>query len=272
MATSFSSLYDDYLSRQRPTPAPLDPWNFAPQTASLPVGTRAEPIGGTGSLTQMPNTQLPTGLPGTTQPGVDNSVRQGAWSLPGMGPLGQFGFPTPPTAQTPGGASAPPLTPNDFGYWSGQSFENVSNWANVMGPLMQMLQNSYQWGNEYNEGQRRYDAEFGRNQVNDQFQQQFSQRQQAFQENEADRGQVNFENQFAWQQVNDQVAQDVALRQQGVNEQRFGLEQQAQNWMQQYQQQLIENERQRIEAELTAARYNAFGRGRAPVAWRGNWR
>lgn len=254
------------LSAANPwTPAnPSVDWNpYAPPAYPDPSG--GSPIN------QWPGTTLPPGVGGNPKPGT-SSDREGAWALPIGGVLGALGFPTPPAAMGPNGTKAPALGPNDFGYWTGENAKTIGNWAQVMGPIMQILQNADQFQQEAAEGGRRFDAEFNRTLGNDQFQRDLTTRQQNFQETQADVQQGNFVRQLEWQMGNDMAAREIANRETAVLESRLGVEQAAQRWNEIYQQKMLELEGQRIEQQREAARYAAFGRAQAPVQWRGNWR
>lgn len=271
MASPYQALYDQFEYGQGSQPLPT----WQPTQPTINYSPYQPPAGGDYSggsnLQQFPNTEVQPTPDNMPQPGV-SLTRQGAWGLPDPGVLGNFGMPTPPAAQTTGGAEQPPLTPNDAGYWTGRNAEIIGNWAQVMPTILNLLQNASQFSQEFGEGNRRFDAEFQRTLGNDAYQRELTQRQQGFQEQQASLQQDNFVRQLQWQMGNDMAAREIANRETAVLEGRLGVEEAAQRWNEIYQQRMLELEGERIDQQREAARYAAFGRAQAPVQWRGNWR
>lgn len=169
-----------------------------------------------GGLPNQPQDYRPDPLPGQQIPSKDGS--EGGQ---------QYYNPTYPTYQTPGGQQA---QPNQFSYYQGldpttlQSNDEreaalQSVQANV--PIWQLGQNAYQYSQDFNEAQRRWDAQFGYQQGLDQFNMGLSTQQQQMAEWQA-------------QQAAQQWAQDFN-RQSGLDswnqqfsQQQFGLQDYAQ--------------------------------------------
>lgn len=95
-------------------------------------------------------------------------------------------------------------------------------------PLAQLQQNQYQYGADFNEAQRRFNAEMARQQGLDQYQQGLSDRQYNLADWQAQIANSQWQDQFAQTKANDAFSQ-------GLANQQFGLQQNQQNWQQQFQ-------------------------------------
>ncbi len=184
----------------------------------------------------------------------------------GMGNMGQYQQYQQPYAQNRGGGTTDnrnpsmgvdpnmrdPQTPINTNYPLGNQ-ANVSNpygqyqnmfdptqWANEQQatqyqryldntlPLAQLQQNQYQYGADFNEAQRRFNAEMARQQGLDQYQQGLSDRQYNLADWQAQIANSQWQDQFAQTKANDAFSQ-------GLANQQFGLQQNQQNWQQQFQ-------------------------------------
>ena len=178
----------------------------------------------------------PTTLPNPTGP-IDSSrdpQRQPTGytpaPLPGSEPIMRDGSnpsyysPTMPT-YTPG-TQAQPATANQFSYYPGLDPTTLQNndereaalqavQANV--PVWQLGQNAYQYSQDFNEAQRRYDNQFGYQQGLDTFNQNLSTRQQTMAEWQASQAANQWSADYNRQTSNDQW-------QQGFSQQQFGLQ------------------------------------------------
>ena len=110
--------------------------------------------------------------------------------------------------------------------WYRQNSQEISNWL----PLAQFEQNRYQYGQDFNEAQRRYNQEFGWQQQQDQFNMGLSGRQQQMAEWQAGEAARQWNQQFGYTQqqdarefqlANDQLSVERAYREGLIsNEQR----------------------------------------------------
>ena len=100
----------------------------------------------------------------------------------------------------------PYMLPFDWGQFSGAdpaSQQTAMNYSATQLPYMQFMQSALQYGMDYQEAQRRWDAEFGRQTGNDQYQREFSNRQQTAAEQQAQMAQGNWKEQFGHTQQMD---------------------------------------------------------------------
>lgn len=229
------------------------------------------------------------------QPGVINppTWRPGDRTLPGpTGPQPGGWNPNVPSWQyNPGnpmnmpnvGAQNPGGYDNTAAWWANRDNANaMSSWL----PYGQYEQNRWQYTNDFNEAQRRYDAEMAWRTQSDQYNMGLAGRQQQMAEWQTNEAARQWQEQFGYTQqrdaqefqlANDQLAVERAYRQGLIsNEQRNlalqELTQRQNNALGQstlaqqvaYQNALIANQQQEIANNLMAARYSAFGRAQAP--------
>lgn len=100
----------------------------------------------------------------------------------------------------------------------------AQNYTAISLPFSQLQQNAYQYGQDFNENQRRWDQQFGWTQTTDQFNMNLAQQQQAMADWVARNQQGNWQQQFG-------LDQTVALGNLGVSQ----AQQQAQDWYQRQQ-------------------------------------
>lgn len=157
--------------------------------------------------------------------------------------------PTTPTP-TPGQQSTPQTwaTPNG---WTPANFntsalqtQNTAYMSAIL-PYLQYQQNNSQYSQDFNEAQRRWDAQNGWQQQMDQYNMGLTGRQQQFNEWQAQEAANQWGAQFGWQQSNDLFSQGLAQRQQQID--------------QAYNEGRLSNEQRQIAlAELTQQQQNAF--------------
>ena len=181
--------------------------------------------------------------------------------------------PTVPAAQTGGNPGAPARTSNPWVAPTGVNVDpskwtttNANQWANYMQtmlPYQQYQQNTYQYGNDFNEAQRRWNQQQGWTQATDQFNMGLSGRQQTMAEWQAQEAARQWQNQFDYTRQNDAFSQDLANRQFGLSQQtqdqsyQIAAQQNAIN--QAYNQgRLTNDQRQLALAELTQQQQNAY--------------
>lgn len=282
-------------------------WNTS--KAGAPVSMFGGAIGGS-QLGDVYTTQPvgPTGYPTT-----NDTPRQPVPARPNTpAPT----YPTQPGAQYPGAAPGGwnPNLPNPYytpgnpmnlpnvGAQNPYGYDNTAAWwanrdnANAMAswlPYGQYEQNRWQYTNDFNEAQRRYDAEMAWRQQSDQYNMGLAGRQQQMAEWQANEAARQWNEQFGYTQqrdtrefqlANDQLAVERAYRQGLIsNEQRNlalqELTQQQNNLIASGQLQLSRDElaalqqwrnteaglrQNEIDNNLMAARYSAFGRAQAP--------
>jgi len=218
-----------------------------------------KPVSATGGQTQDLSQMMNTNM-GMTNPYATGSQTSS------MGNMGQYQQYQQPYAQNRGGGTPDnrnpsmgvdpnmrdPQTPINTNYPLGNQ-ANVSNpygqyqnmfdptqWSNEQQatqyqryldntlPLAQLQQNQYQYGADFNEAQRRFNAEMARQQGLDQYQQGLSDRQYNLADWQAQIANSQWQDQFAQTKANDAFSQ-------GLANQQFGLQQNQQNWQQNFQ-------------------------------------
>lgn len=211
-------------------------------------------------------TTPPTWVPGDrtlpTQPGAQPTTQPGQWN-PNV-PAWQYD-PGNPMNMPNVGAQNPYGYDNTAAWWANRDNANaMASWL----PYGQYEQNRWQYTNDFNEAQRRYDAEMAWRAQTDQYNMGLAGRQQQMAEWQTNEAARQWNEQFGYTQqrdtrefqlANDQLAVERAYRQGLItNEQRNlalqELTQQQNNAMRQ----------KEIDANLMAARYSAFGRAQAP--------
>lgn len=241
-----------------------------PAASSPPAGTDYR-IGTTGAAPNSPpprTTPPPTTPPTPTHPGTPASN-------PGTPPAGQPGTGLPPSSSTPSwalpqwnpqpyqqGPLNPPGNPSGVGGVEGdffggapdifnpESYKGDDQWTEkyvaTTLPVAQFGQNNYQYRNDFNEAQRRWNLEQGLAQNQNQFQQGLSARQQQTAEEQARIAAQQWGQQFDWTKQTDQWGNELANQsldiqgqevantgnyQQGlISNQAFLNNAQAQNW------------------------------------------
>jgi hypothetical protein len=192
-------------------------------------------------------------------------------------PAGTAGTSTTATGTTADPTQRTVTTPQEWAYWNqpDQQLKALQTWSQVYLPYVQAQQNAYQWGNEFDEAQRRYDIETPWRMGLESYNAQLATRQQQMNELLAQDASGQWRQEFQRQSSNDAFAQDLANRELALAQERMGREltlaEQAEVWRQTYQAAQLDIERQQIAAQLEAARYAAFGRGQAPGRWVANW-
>lgn len=197
-----------------------------------------------------------------TQPGAQPGTQPGQWN-PNV-PAWQYD-PGNPMNMPNVGAQNPYGYDNTAAWWANRDNANaMASWL----PYGQYEQNRWQYTNDFNEAQRRYDAEMAWRAQTDQYNMGLAGRQQQMAEWQTNEAARQWNEQFGYTQqrdtrefqlANDQLAVERAYRQGLItNEQRNlalqELTQQQNNAMRQ----------KEIDANLMAARYSAFGRAQAP--------
>jgi hypothetical protein len=225
--------------------------------------------------------------------------------LPGNEPIVRDGSnptyynPTYPT-YTPGATGAP-ATANQFNYYQGLDPTTLQSndereaalqavQANV--PVWQLGQNAYQYSQDFNEAQRRWNEQFGYQQGLDTFNQQLSTRQQTMAEWQAQQASQQWSADYNRQMGNDAWNQQFSQQQFGLQDYstRTGLDQQQQQITQQgqYQQgqlgiaqeqnrineaynqgRLTNEQRQTALAELTQGQNYSIQQGQLTIAQQG---
>jgi hypothetical protein len=181
--------------------------------------------------------------------------------------------PNVPAAQTGGNMGAPAQTSNPWNAPTGINTDpskwtttNANQWAQYMStmlPYQQYVQNTYQYGNDFNEAQRRWNQQQNWTQQTDQYNMGLTGRQQQMAEWQAQEAARQWQNQFDYQRGNDAFSQDLANRQFGLSQQtqdqsyQIAAQQNAIN--QAYNQgRLTNDQRQLALAELTQQQQNAY--------------
>lgn len=184
--------------------------------------------------------------------------------------------PAPPTpARNPG-------TPANTTPWAADVPQSVTGWdtqpkrdqysqyLSSMLPAQQLQQNQAQYGQDFNEAQRRWNDQFGWQQQSDRYTMDLSGRQQQMAEWTAQEASRQWNNQFGWQQRNDEFSQGLADRQYGQQErqiqgqlnlegQRVGLEGQKLAIENAYNQGRLSNEQRQLAlGELTQQQDAAY--------------
>lgn len=190
-----------------------------------------------------------------------------------------FGNPTPPwgTVPTPGGGTPGqpidprynpqhPMTQEQWNFYGGDRMqENLAAWI----PYAQFMQNSYQYGNDFNEAMRRWDTENQWRQQSDQFNMGLAGRQQEMAEWQARTAADQWGQQFGWTQTTDQWNRDLSQQQLSqtdwynraqIDQARAQMESTA----------AIEQARMASQQQIAAMQ--TYGRSQAPTArWVRNW-
>lgn len=196
------------------------------------------------------------------------------WGGPGWGnpgtPENTVFTPTPDyTVPTPGGTPGQPIDPRynpqhpttqaEWNFYGGDRMqENLAAWI----PYAQFMQNSYQYGNDFNEAMRRWDTENSWRQRSDQFNMGLAGRQQEMAEWQARTAADQWGQQFGWTQQTDTWNRDLSQRQLSQTD-----------W---YNRAQIDQARAQMESEAATQRAVAamqvYGRSQAPTArWMRNW-
>lgn len=224
-----------------------------------PAGSASQlPAGSTGYPTQGVNFNTNTAPSYDTQPYQQPSP----WT------------PTPPRATPTTQPTGQVATPNQWRAF-GANPVNVDAWATQPArdqysqylsatlPLQQFNQNNYQYANDANEAQRRWDNQFGWTQQTDQYNMDLSGRQQTMAEWTAQEAARQWNNQFAQTQSNDTFSQGLANQQFGLaqqtQDQSYQIAAQANQINQAYNEgRLTNDQRQLALAELTQQQNYAF--------------
>lgn len=156
------------------------------------------------------------------QPTTQQNNAQNNWQLPTWNPSTQQ-----PTQAAPGAQAPRSGAQNFYGAtdpWSNNTSNDFYNRINNLLPVAQFDQNNMQYMQDFNESQRRWDAEFGATQGNNAFQQGLATRQQMSAEEQARLAQQNWSTQFGHTQQMDLAG--LGLSQQQIdNTLRMGLDQ-----------------------------------------------
>jgi hypothetical protein len=127
--------------------------------------------------------------------------------------------------------------PTQVGGWNTQPLrDQYSQYLSSMLPTQQLEQNRVQYGQDFNEAQRRWNQQMGWTQQTDQYNMDLSGRQQQMAEWTANQANQQWYDQFGQTQRNDAFSQDLANRQFGQQGQQFDA-----NLRLQYAAQTIEN-------------------------------
>lgn len=251
------------------------------------------------SVPYSPPSSNPSGLPpvGTNPPPAPGTPQYAPLPWDPWNPTTPAPWTLPPGATAPGTPSTQPQTGEEWKWYK----DNTQALANYV-PYAQFMQNAMQYGMDFNEAQRRWNAEFGWTQQQDQFNMGLAGRQQQAAEWQAQEAARQWAAQFGYTQerdarelqlANDQLAVERAYRTGLIsNEQRnLALQELAQrqnNELGQGQLQLSRDElaalqqwrnteaglrQTEMDNNMMAARYAAFGRSQAPAMGRfqRNW-
>lgn len=174
--------------------------------------------------TTPPNTVMPPSNATITTPPTTNK------------PPGPFNptFPQPQQPATGNQGTAATTGANQFldsinnapDIWNPDTFEHPDNkynhYLDAVMPLAQFNQNSYQYGMDFNEAQRRYNNDYALQQNQNQFQQQLSTQQQKMAEWQAQQAASQWAQQFGQTQLTDQWANEIARQQLALQGQEIG--------------------------------------------------
>ncbi len=221
---------------------------FGAQNRMAAAGTQSTqgtPAGGPGGR----RGDLPADFPNYQYGGAT----PGDWSYvlpsPGRG--------TPGTQANPGEQKAAPGTDAEW-EWYGKNANDIAAWLSIV----QQNQNAYQYGNDFNEAQRRWDAENTWRQAQDQYNMGLAGRQQQMAEWQAGTSSDQWNRQFGWTQETDRWNRDLSQQQLSQTD-----------W---YNRAQIEQARAQMQSEAATSRavaaMQAYGRAQAPAArWVRNW-
>lgn len=195
----------------------------SPMTGSTASNSYQQP-----SYTPLPSYNYSAGF-SSTQP-----KQQDMYSL-----MNQSSQPNPgnwsvPSTSTPSyGTGTQATTPNygagyDTSQYSSANFQDknepLSRYIENTLPLATFNQNAYQYGQDFNEAQRRWNAEFGATQTQNQYNMDLQTRQQQMAEWQAQQAASQWNDQFGWQQQTDTWNRDIA-QQQLANTYQQGMDQ-----------------------------------------------
>jgi hypothetical protein len=172
--------------RQWPT---MDDWQSANQYGQFPQPRQAPRYG------TAPSTGGTTPTYPSTQPYQVGNQNPNAAPTPNARP----GSPVQPgTGMGYGFSWSPPawLSNQDQAGWGSDAMAKALQNYGLLQPWVQTQQNAYQWGNEFNENQRRWDQQFGWQQLSDQFGMNLSAQQQALADWVARQNAAQWEKQF----------------------------------------------------------------------------
>ena len=100
-----------------------------------------------------------------------------------------------------------------FDWTKPQMAETATKYAAAVVPVQQMYQNAYQYGQDFNEAQRRFNVQQAWQMAGDTYNMNLSQRQQQMAEWQAQEAARQWLTQFDYQKVRDQAEQQLALQQ-----------------------------------------------------------
>lgn len=221
------------------------------------------------------------GPPVTTQPVGPGGQALPAYNLPQWNPNVPTYNPTPATSigNPTWGAMFPAGYQNTPEWWADPT--NQAAMANAL-PALLYDWNRYQYANDFNEANMRDTRNFDWQSQLDRYNMDLAGRQQQQSEAQDALAAQQWGEQYKFQTGQAAIENDLAYKAQAIDQayknnlitndqRRIAIESLQQQATASYQQGLLSNDRARMENDLTAARYAAFGRAQAPGGGRTSW-
>ena len=226
-----------YMTTPKIKAAPKPPPGQTMSTAVMPSTALGKgptiPPGGippstVGSQPWKPGTAPPAMAPPTSKsiiPGKPLSGTTGTTPYPGAQPGNWNPMLPKPNPVAPGQQAVRDTATMDFfknapEIWKPGQYakpdEVMPNYIAATLPLLQLNQNALQYSQDYNEAQRRYNAEFGQTQGRDDYQRQLSTQQQKMAEWQAQQAATQFGQQLDWTKQTDMWTNNIANQQLGL--------------------------------------------------------
>ena len=174
-------------------------------------------MGGYQPQNQQGNGQMMANNVGAPPPGPDTpSYNWGNWNggVPNIPPMGPPQNAQPAQNWANQNFQMPDWIGNTRDWWKdGGNQAALGAWAQMMQPWAQMQQNASQYGQDFNEAQRRWNSQFGWQQQGDTFNMNLSQRQQNASEWQMNEAARQWGQQFQYQRGQDNRTWDLSNRQ-----------------------------------------------------------